>query len=798
MGKQRDDNDRFQAGEVFGFLDDVEPVEPSIPPPPASGPVARLLSAAEAMRRIDAVLRSPSPFVGLRSTTGAGKSAATRLWLRDVATLDEPAIVAVPTHALAAQTAGELQRLGVGATAPMGVARVRLPLLEGQSEAPACVHHEAADLLARTGARPREELCKDCPERTAYQGREGSECPAYLAGAEREPVAVLQHTVLAAVLRHHTGLLTMPPPANDARKAPRPARLVVVDELPALSLHSSLEGVRRQYQRARLAEELRADARERVEPVLLAVLRAVDAGAPDGASLRALLDPTGERVAEVEALLADARTLDGAAFWHDSFPTRLAHQAMHPSTRAHALERLAVVARFSSLFDALVDAAHHPDVPVLRVEGEEPPRLVTLARWARYVGPYLAAGGRVRLLDATAPTDALRALWGELLELHVVDVADAPGVERRVLAWPHAARSRHTLGALLLADELRGPLRRLAELVAERGARSVGILTHKPVADALRGWLHDREADPSKPTPAWCPDEFAALVASGVELRPGHYFAQRGLDTWAACGVLATLGDPWPNLGAVRAEAAAIGIEPEAWGRELARAELVQAWGRARTVHRTTPVLVVHLGAPVLAPDASWAPQWAGVEVERPARGRPRSVTLKLSDALTWPGERARLGLSARQHARALGLSWTTYFRRDREASGTVDEASEETAENKPKDVVHNPPQQVSEGVTDTPSPSSSLIPVYEPPDSAGFVSPDASAEPSPPLAVLHPAPVESDATNPASGPPTSGAPAEPVDAPSDPAPAAGVDGSPRPRTLGRLAPLPPGPGRAA
>ena len=707
-----DDNDRARSGELGGYFNGTTvdcPVAEQDPVPlPAPSSIRRLLSSVEGTAAIRTALRSLTSLVALRSTPGAGKSAEAWALVHDRCRGDERAIVTAPTHRLGEQIQAALGALGVPSTRPQGVARVRLPIIDGNgADAPACVHHQAAELLAIAGSSAREKLCKDCPARERHP-QTGGECPAFAAGAEEAPVAIMQHALLAIILRRQTGLLTAPPAP---RKNPsKPARLLVVDEPPPPFLHSPLNGARHQYDRAGLAAELSANARERLEPALFAVLRAVEAGGHAGASLRRLLALAG---GTPEADLAELRALDGADLWQKDLPIRLARSALHPSGREHALGRLAVVARFSGLLAALVDAAHHPDAPVLRIDEDGAAFLVTRARWTRYLGPYLAAGGRVRLLDATAPVDAFRALWGDALEVASVEVEDAPSITRRALRWGHAARGRHTIEGQVLAEETRGPLRRLAELVTECSARKIGLLTHKPLAEALRGWL---AAPPGQPAPAFVPDELAALVGAGVEVSVGHYGAQRGLNHWAECDMLVTLGDPWPNLGAARAEAAALGLDPDAWAIEQARAELVQAWGRIRAVHRTAPALVAHFGSPVLAPEPSWAPQWAGVRQERAPLGRPRTV-LPLTDPATWAEDRAQLGLSARQHAVALGLSWGTYSRRAPKVATETPKTPRET-------VAHNPPLEVSGGVTGAPGTVSSSIPDCGPPDSPGFVPP--------------------------------------------------------------------------
>lgn len=629
---------------------------PLAPPP-------TMIVPEEAAAALAAALRSPAPFVAIKSTTGAGKSAETRELIRQqLAAGGHRAAVIVPTHALAGQTADELGALRVEASAPVGVARVHLTVLNEErapTQTPACVHSEAAGLLARCGTRVREELCQGCDARKAHP-QTGGDCPAYLAGYDGSPILVLQQPQLAGLLAYQTKKLLgkAPPRTSKEEKKPKdePIPLVIIDECLPLTNDTPVAGALKDFRAT--ARVLQGDIRARLEPLLEAILRGAEV-AEGGETLRDLVSLGGYSPEYAEQAIEDARALDGADLWVPGMRASLAGFVTRSGSTTAILETLARVTRVSALCEAIVDAAHAPDWPMLWIDEGEIRRLKTHAGWVRRVLPYLAAGGRIRILDATAPIEALQKLWGEALEVIRVDVADAPGVVRRFMVWTHAARRRHITGqgpdAAPLAERTRGPLRQVATVATECGARRVGILTDKPLADALRGWL----AAPGAPAPAFVPDELAALVAGGVEVCVGHYGAQRGLDTWKEVDLLATLGDPWPNLGAAQAEAASLGLDPEQWGARLAEAELIQAWGRARPVHRTTPVVILHIGAAALAPRAAEAPQWAGVTAERSLRGRPAKTPP--SDPSTWPAERRRLGLSSRQHAASLGLSWSTY-----------------------------------------------------------------------------------------------------------------------------------------
>ena len=99
-------------------------------------------------------------------------------------------------------------------------------------------------------------------------------------------------------------------------------------------------------------------------------------------------------------------------------------------------------------------------------------------------------------------------------------------------------------------------------------------------------------------------------------LLTGHYGATRGLNELAACDTLVTLGDPWMNLDAAQNDAAFLGLG-DTWAQRYearCRAELEQAHGRLRTIHRTRPGRALHVGA-VLPGERGW--ETGEVRVER-------------------------------------------------------------------------------------------------------------------------------------------------------------------------------------
>ena len=100
----------------------------------------------------------------------------------------------------------------------------------------------------------------------------------------------------------------------------------------------------------------------------------------------------------------------------------------------------------------------------------------------------------------------------------------------------------------------------------------------------------------------------------------------------ADADAVVTLGDPWRNLGDVYNDAAFLQIggwqaRYEAW----CRAELEQAHGRLRTVHRTRPGRALHVGA-VMPGGSGWTSETVDVRSDR--GGRPRQSAAMSIEAI--------------------------------------------------------------------------------------------------------------------------------------------------------------------
>ena len=629
--------------ELSNVLLDHAPVGAAVQVEPVDQAAPGLLSASEASEEIKRAMGAGLQGEGgaisvIVSTAGAGKS---RAMAETIATLDELASIIVPRHDLAGQTVTRLRSIGVDAVAPKGVPKVMLPV----PGTPVCVFAEEAELLTRAGAVVRQTLCLKCPHREDYR-ETGEVCAAYAAGVTEGVVRVLQQTTLPSLLWARA----------DGKDSA--ARVVVVDESPALTVAIALEGASGRYEAERQKQSLEEEALVQVEPLVRAVLRGAGKRAPHGATLRelALLGADGDE-AHVDHALASASGADLTRLWRRRVYTRLSGFVVGGSSGVRLV--LGRMASVTELIGAIVEGASSPDAPALRVDDDGTVYLVTAAPWIRAAVAFRRAKGRLLILDATAPTVAYSALFGEV-NVRGVHVADAPGVTRLFIPWSSGARRRHVDEGVPRAGRIRGALRALARVVRERGAKSLAILTDQPTAIGLEA-AYVTAQNPDAEPPALLPAELVTLIGEGLVITFGYYGNQKGMDTWAGADVLATLGDPWPNVPQALAEAAALGVDPDAWLAHLVQGELAQAHGRARPVHRDTPVCVVHIGN--VTPDSNLFPQWRGAVTAPMAKGRPRRADAAGAalDPSTWKQERAALQISAREHARRLGVAQHTY-----------------------------------------------------------------------------------------------------------------------------------------
>lgn len=244
----------------------------------------------------------------------------------------------------------------------------------------------------------------------------------------------------------------------------------------------------------------------------------------------------------------------------------------------------------------------------------------------------LRRDGSVVVTDANADLHlpALRKVVGYDPPLSTFTAADGAPVERtHVRASSSSRRAWFAHGRLVLDTGVLSAVREAVSWALERRASSLGIVTMRTVELALLGALGE---DTSREWAAAAQTRYAETVAafrealapaSHLAICTAHYGATRGLNRLASVDALATLGDPWPSVPHVQTEAAFLGVDPDERLEAVARAELEQAHGRLRVVHRTRPAYALHVGR-VVPGGAAWSSE--AVVRRAPAEGRRRGA----------------------------------------------------------------------------------------------------------------------------------------------------------------------------
>ncbi len=239
----------------------------------------------------------------------------------------------------------------------------------------------------------------------------------------------------------------------------------------------------------------------------------------------------------------------------------------------------------------------------------------------------LRRDGAVAVLDAGAELHqpVMAKVVGYEPTMHTFAAPDGAPVERVLLRASTATRAGWLPRGRICVQRVVSAVRAAVDWLLERPGPA-GIITFMVPELALRA---GRGEDVRQ---AWSKAGQRAVDLEGVRgglgpelerlggerLELGHYGAMRGLDGWRDLDALVTLGDPWRNLGDVHHEVDYLGLGGgwEARVEAQARAELEQAHGRLRTIHRTRAARQLHVGTVV---PGGW-PAWT---TRRPPDGRP-------------------------------------------------------------------------------------------------------------------------------------------------------------------------------
>ena len=578
---------------------------------------------------VDAIRRAPDGLTVIAAECGIGKTAAAIEVAAERAAkshaspkakgLRAPAqsktAISVDKNALAVQVVAELRSRGIPTRRIFG------PLsCKDSSGEPVCRLADVARPLVDGGQPMQWELCR---------GRDIERCPHYddceaRDGMEGDPdarVIVGSHSLLGALDGEagSTGLLVIdePPPLLESvmlsgEELDTAERcLGWFDGCYAGAMLPALQAIRAWVARfaeldasATLAEAVRSCERVVLPEDLAQAQRSAELADDADAVACAIAAPLDERRGKAPPI----------SFVH----LRLARES---ASRAQSLGAASRVLR--TLFHGLTS-----ETPVAaRVEERAGERVLVVTRCNEQLAKAVKRQGAVVVTDANADLHApiLRKVAGYDPPLHRFAAVDGALIRRSLLRCPSATRTSWLrAGSLEVSDGFISALEALFAWAREDPtARKLGIITLLPIEMALRaarGEQVDRVWEPL--------DDARVRLGPTVRSWPGdiawgHFGGVRGMNSMADVDCLATLGDPWPNLGLVRSDVAFLGLT-QAWEQRveaMCKAELEQAHGRIRAVHRTKPGRALHIGN-VMPSGSGW--RLDKVDVREPIAQRAR------------------------------------------------------------------------------------------------------------------------------------------------------------------------------
>lgn len=584
---------------------------------------ARATSDAEPLEQVTARLeehmRRPPDGVSLvRAQCGLGKTRGFRVVAEErskrAQKLHTKSAISVPTTKLAEQVQRDLEAAGVPTIRFFGLLSV-----PGEHQGKACKYHRAGAALASGGLSVAKLLCRGCDVRDGCAAKDG------FVGSEDARVAVGPHELVGELDAHagKTGLLAIDEPPSIIK-----IEVVSLEELKRAQ-HEMDSWFGRSYVTC-------------MAPIVAGVIAWLERGLDpeSGPITRGLVMPPD---LEADALELTGETEPGA--WAiaamdgkpgDAPPVREGQrtrlrvnvgdaQACGQAARVLALLRRAVI-------DAEDVSASVEDHHLGK--GKEPVRRLVLVACERRMHRALRREGSTVVLAADA--DVIRPLVSRVVGYDPpMKVYRAPEVrvDRTLLRWPGATRSGW-LGPLKPGPVLRA-IRAAVDWYHEGPtSRPLALVTYLPIEQEIR----ERQTDFAR-----LAGRELARCRGGVVL--GHYGALRGIDDWADLDALATMGDPYPHLGTLEREAdwvrrgrLSVGT-PDDWAAQHAAAELEQAHGRLRTIHRRRPARQLHVG--MVIPSG-----WPEPRIIDAHEGRPQGEAVpeieRLVEAVGGPAEAAR------------------------------------------------------------------------------------------------------------------------------------------------------------
>lgn len=595
--------------------------------------------------RLEEHFRRPGDGVSLvKAGPGTGKTRCFRIVAAERAAkagkLGTKSALSVPTTKLAIQVQRDLQAAGVPCIRFVGPLSV-----PGPYNGRACKYHLAGAALAAGGLSVAKLLCRGCDVADSHwNGDPTAGCPARegIDGPEDARVAVGPHELIRELAEHsgQTGLLGVD----------EPPALVTVETF-------SIEDLRR----AELELPTWFDRHyvTCMMPILASIIRWVDRGLdPESGPITRGITDVPEDL-ELEAWEASGAT--DAIGWAAAAmgekpgesPPVLEGQRLRMRMNIQDARAAANAARIVALIRRAV--LDHEDVSASVEEhhvgkDKTPVRMLVLVACEKRMHQALGRIGSTVVMAADA--DVVRPLVARAVgydpPMHVFRAPEVR-VDRTLLRWKGANRGGWLDGGLNDGPIVRAIRAAVDWYLEGDTTRRLALVTFK----AIEMELVEGKTDLAK----------AAIrelqrCPSGVVL--GHYGGLRGIDDWKDLDALASLGDPYPNIGTLEREAAWIARgkvtvgAPEDWARQHAAAELEQVHGRLRTVHRTRGARQLHVG---MVMPSGWGPT---VRIVDGPEGRPRGV-----DVDDIAGLVEALG-GASEVARRLGVDKSTVWKWER------------------------------------------------------------------------------------------------------------------------------------
>ena len=571
---------------------------------PPSEPIPPL---AESLASLEQSLRDAPPGVTLLSAEcGMGKTQAAIRVAIERASRGQRTAISVDKNELAIQVTRYLRQAGAE------VRRVFGPLsLLREDGTPECRYHPSAAPLVAGRQPVRLAFCqrddgRNCEHFEQCRAKDGAD------GPEDASIVVGTHALL--------GTLAAAAGADGLLVIDEPPAVLQTTEISEEDLRTTVW--RMPYFGARYAAAMR--------PALHAVGGWLLETSPRLARRPA---PFGELVAEgvrgvASADLAQGCSLTGVERTGDAVRdvVSCARSAFAPSHRgtvppiqpAHlyacraAVEFAREMGVASGVLGCLYGALASERGVMARMEIRADARTLVVTQASEDVAEILQREGPTVLMDANADLHApvVEQLTKNAARLLRFRACDGAPIARTMIRSRSSTRRRWFAGGRLLLSG--GVVSAVGSAIRwaleDQDARVLGIITFRALRIAL---ALARDPSDQKLADAWraIAPEAEALVDLHGKLGPlvaewpgdvlfGHFGAVRGLDTMKDVDCLATIGDPWPNLGQVQHECdyLQLPVDWESRAEAMCRAELEQAHGRLRAVHRKRQGRALHVG----------------------------------------------------------------------------------------------------------------------------------------------------------------------------------------------------------